>query len=139
MNEWIEVLRGLTRRNKVIFASTNNHYGGYTPETVALFKRLWSEGANFRLETGRRAKSHSEATGPTPSPLAWAFTRNTDQIRTHWDLDAPLERSIFPKQGGLLSVAYGTLVPYPQHRLAIVYATVARVKGIFTGDYWRNS
>ena len=42
LRDWVEIVRGLTRRVKVIFAFANNHYAGFAPETIELFRKLWS-------------------------------------------------------------------------------------------------
>jgi uncharacterized protein YecE (DUF72 family) len=44
LRDWVEVIKGLTRRVKLIFALANNHYAGYAPETIELFRKLWSAG-----------------------------------------------------------------------------------------------
>ncbi len=40
--DWVEVIRGLTRRVSLIYAFANNHYAGYAPGTIELFRKLWS-------------------------------------------------------------------------------------------------
>ncbi len=41
LREWVDVLKPVARRVKVIFAFANNHYSGYAPGSVELFRRLW--------------------------------------------------------------------------------------------------
>jgi uncharacterized protein YecE (DUF72 family) len=43
MREWVKILSAVSRRVRIIFAFSNNHYAGYAPDTVELFKRLWSQ------------------------------------------------------------------------------------------------
>ena len=41
LQEWIKVLRDVGRRVDIMFAYANNHYGGFAPDTVELFRSLW--------------------------------------------------------------------------------------------------
>ncbi len=42
LTEWVRVMRGLEARGIRIYAAANNHYGGFAPDTVNTFRRLWS-------------------------------------------------------------------------------------------------
>ena len=42
LTEWVRVMRGLEARGIRIYAAANNHYGGFAPDTVNTFHRLWS-------------------------------------------------------------------------------------------------
>jgi uncharacterized protein YecE (DUF72 family) len=41
LQDWIKVLRSVGRRVDIMFAYANNHYGGFAPDTVELFRSLW--------------------------------------------------------------------------------------------------
>ncbi len=41
LQEWVDVLKPVARRVKIIYAYANNHYSGYGPDSVELFRRLW--------------------------------------------------------------------------------------------------
>jgi uncharacterized protein YecE (DUF72 family) len=43
LREWARVLKQLQKRNIRIYGFVNNHYAGFAPETVRLFKELWGE------------------------------------------------------------------------------------------------
>jgi uncharacterized protein YecE (DUF72 family) len=45
LKSWVVVLRRLVedKRIRKIFAFANNHYAGHAPDTVNLFRDLWSE------------------------------------------------------------------------------------------------
>jgi uncharacterized protein YecE (DUF72 family) len=43
LREWVKVLSRLGRRVDIMFAYANNHYGGYAPDTIELFRRLWPQ------------------------------------------------------------------------------------------------
>jgi uncharacterized protein YecE (DUF72 family) len=56
LGEWAEVLRNVSRRVRLIFAYANNHYAGFAPETIELFRRLWGAEAGETARTSRAAK-----------------------------------------------------------------------------------
>jgi uncharacterized protein YecE (DUF72 family) len=41
LSEWVEILRKIHKRKIQIFAYANNHYAGYGPATVEMFRNLW--------------------------------------------------------------------------------------------------
>lgn len=41
LREWIKVLRDVGRRVDIMFAYANNHYGGFAPDTIEMFRSLW--------------------------------------------------------------------------------------------------
>jgi uncharacterized protein YecE (DUF72 family) len=43
LGEWVEVLRTVHKRKIQILAFANNHYAGYGPGTVEMFRKLWRE------------------------------------------------------------------------------------------------
>ena len=43
LRDWVDLMRGLTRRVKLVFAFANNHYAGFGPATVDLFRELWRQ------------------------------------------------------------------------------------------------
>jgi uncharacterized protein YecE (DUF72 family) len=45
MFEWVELTRRVHKRKVQILAFANNHYAGYGPDTVQMFKELWSQKA----------------------------------------------------------------------------------------------
>ena len=43
LRDWVKVLSKAGQGVDVMYAYANNHYGGYAPDTVELFMRLWRE------------------------------------------------------------------------------------------------
>ena len=43
LGDWVKVLSKAGQGVDVMYAYANNHYGGYAPDTVELFRRLWLE------------------------------------------------------------------------------------------------
>ena len=43
LSDWVSIMRRLEERGIRMYAYANNHYGGYAPDTVNLFRRLWSQ------------------------------------------------------------------------------------------------
>jgi uncharacterized protein YecE (DUF72 family) len=43
LREWVKVLSKVGRSVDIMFAYANNHYGGYAPDTIELFSRLWPQ------------------------------------------------------------------------------------------------
>jgi uncharacterized protein YecE (DUF72 family) len=41
MEEWVEICRRIYKRKIQIYAYANNHYAGFAPETVKLFRKMW--------------------------------------------------------------------------------------------------
>jgi uncharacterized protein YecE (DUF72 family) len=64
LREWAEVLRNVSRRVRLIFSYANNHYAGFAPETIELFKRLWGVEAGETARTRRAAKAPGANTLP---------------------------------------------------------------------------
>lgn len=44
LRDWVKVLSKAGQGVDVMYAYANNHYGGYAPGTVELFRRLWLQG-----------------------------------------------------------------------------------------------
>ncbi len=44
LREWVKILTGVARRVDIMFAYANNHYGGFAPDTIELFRSLWPLG-----------------------------------------------------------------------------------------------
>jgi uncharacterized protein YecE (DUF72 family) len=45
LREWVRILTSVIKRVNLTYAFANNHYGGFAPHTIELFKRLWEEQA----------------------------------------------------------------------------------------------
>ncbi len=43
LNEWVDACRTFSQRRVMIFGFANNHYAGYAPSTVELFRELWDK------------------------------------------------------------------------------------------------
>lgn len=43
LREWVNVVYKITGRGVPVFAYANNHYAGYAPATVELFRKLWEK------------------------------------------------------------------------------------------------
>ena len=43
LREWIKVLGRAARQVDIMFAYANNHYGGYAPDTIEIFRSLWPQ------------------------------------------------------------------------------------------------
>jgi uncharacterized protein YecE (DUF72 family) len=43
LREWIKILSDVGRRVDIMFAYANNHYGGYAPDTIEMFRSLWPQ------------------------------------------------------------------------------------------------
>lgn len=41
LREWVKVMGRAARQVDIMFAYANNHYGGYAPDTVEVFRSLW--------------------------------------------------------------------------------------------------
>jgi hypothetical protein len=41
LSEWVNLLKKVQERRIMILAFANNHYAGFGPGTVDLFRRLW--------------------------------------------------------------------------------------------------
>jgi uncharacterized protein YecE (DUF72 family) len=50
LSEWVSLLKKIQERRIMILAFANNHYAGFGPGTVDLFRRLWG------MEAGRMAR-----------------------------------------------------------------------------------
>ena len=40
---WAGILETVYKRNVQIYVYANNHYAGYSPATVEMFRRLWDK------------------------------------------------------------------------------------------------
>ncbi len=43
LKSWVDYLQPITRRGVTIFAYANNHYAGFSPDTVKLFREYWEK------------------------------------------------------------------------------------------------
>ncbi|HET7214353.1 MAG TPA: DUF72 domain-containing protein [Terriglobia bacterium] len=43
LREWIKVMGSVARQVDIMFAYANNHYGGYAPDTIEVFRSLWPQ------------------------------------------------------------------------------------------------
>ncbi len=43
LSSWVEYCYQLRKRGVLIYAYANNHFGGYAPDTIQQFRRLWQE------------------------------------------------------------------------------------------------
>jgi uncharacterized protein YecE (DUF72 family) len=43
LKTWVDYLQPITRRGVTIFAYANNHYAGFSPDTVQLFREYWDK------------------------------------------------------------------------------------------------
>lgn len=59
LREWVKLLSAVSRQVKIIYTFSNNHFSGYAPDTVELFKRLWSQ-----RETSNSSQSDPSTTKP---------------------------------------------------------------------------
>jgi uncharacterized protein YecE (DUF72 family) len=41
LSEWADILGKVYKRNVPIYVFANNHYAGYSPATVEMFRNLW--------------------------------------------------------------------------------------------------
>lgn len=58
LREWVKVLSKSGQSVDVMYAYANNHFGGYAPDTIELFKRLWDQ-ANLQSQIEKTAESTS--------------------------------------------------------------------------------
>lgn len=56
LSEWVSFLKKVQERRIMILAFANNHYAGYGPGTVDLFRRLWGEAALPKPMSPRRTE-----------------------------------------------------------------------------------
>lgn len=74
LREWVKVMGSVARQVDIMFAYANNHYGGYAPDTVEVFRSLWPQdqavlpGGTGKHETGgmRGQQLLGFASGPEP-------------------------------------------------------------------------
>ena len=52
LQDWVALLPKLQSRVVGIFAFANNHYGGFAPDTIRTFLRLWGRGQPPRWTNG---------------------------------------------------------------------------------------
>ena len=64
LREWAEVLRGVSRRVRVIYGYANNHYAGFAPETIEIFKKLWDGSSDAPSYAPKDEKAPSNRTAP---------------------------------------------------------------------------
>jgi hypothetical protein len=41
LKSWVDYLQPIARRGVTIFAYTNHHYAGFSPDTLKLFREYW--------------------------------------------------------------------------------------------------
>jgi uncharacterized protein YecE (DUF72 family) len=56
LSEWVGVLENVYKRKVPIYAYANNHYAGYSPATVEMFRDLWRRQAPGTARLNRAAK-----------------------------------------------------------------------------------
>jgi uncharacterized protein YecE (DUF72 family) len=54
LSEWAEILGKVHKRKIQIFAYANNHYAGYSPATVEMFRGLWRKQVGREVGTSER-------------------------------------------------------------------------------------
>jgi uncharacterized protein YecE (DUF72 family) len=59
LREWTNVIRQLQQRGLRIFAFANNHYAGFAPATVDLFRELWDQNQTDRKKPSRENPSRN--------------------------------------------------------------------------------
>ena len=64
LSEWVSIMRRLEGRGISMYAYGNNHFGGFAPDTVQLFRQLWG-----RTEPPKRQRPTKE----TPHNLRFNF------------------------------------------------------------------
>ena len=47
--DWVPVIRGMVDNGVYVHAYFNNHFAGYAPESLEMFRRLWQEGGAMKL------------------------------------------------------------------------------------------
>jgi uncharacterized protein YecE (DUF72 family) len=57
--EWAEIIKSLRRRVRVIYAYANNHYGGYAPDTISVWRNGY--GRSCSRYTGRQPPRGEQA------------------------------------------------------------------------------
>jgi uncharacterized protein YecE (DUF72 family) len=63
LREWVKVLSTVSRQVDIMFAYANNHYSGCAPDTIELFKRIWSQEETSKPRGGGGSPSGTD--GPT--------------------------------------------------------------------------
>jgi uncharacterized protein YecE (DUF72 family) len=56
LSEWVSLLKKIQERRIMILAFANNHYAGFGPGTVDLFRRLWGDDALPKPQSPRRTE-----------------------------------------------------------------------------------
>jgi uncharacterized protein YecE (DUF72 family) len=64
LSEWAEILGKVHKRKIQIYAYANNHFAGYSPATVEMFRDLWRRQVK---EEAKRAESSEK--GMTLFPM----------------------------------------------------------------------
>jgi hypothetical protein len=60
LSEWVNLLKKVQEPRIMILAFANNHYAGYGPGTVDLFRRLWGlEAPRVVHRTEQAGRQHS--------------------------------------------------------------------------------
>ena len=62
IRDWVEICRRVVKRRIQIFAFANNHYAGYAPGTVEMFRDIW--GSKSRQDLGRQAATKTGSLFP---------------------------------------------------------------------------
>ncbi len=57
--EWVGLLKKVHERRIMILAFANNHYAGFGPATVGLFRNLWGTDALPKIQVPRQTKQQS--------------------------------------------------------------------------------
>ena len=59
LSEWVDVLGKVYKRNVQIYTYANNHYAGFSPATVEMFRNLWHAKRLPEINRGRRFRQES--------------------------------------------------------------------------------
>ena len=62
IRDWVDICRRIVKRRIQIFAFANNHYAGYGPGTVEMFRDIW--GIKSRQDLGRQAATKTGSLFP---------------------------------------------------------------------------
>jgi uncharacterized protein YecE (DUF72 family) len=60
LSEWADILRKVHMRKIQIFAYANNHYAGYGPATVDMFRELWRKQVPIKSEKQQYAAEQGQ-------------------------------------------------------------------------------
>jgi len=67
LSEWVEVLEKVAKLRIPIYAYANNHYAGFSPATVEMFRKLWNATSEQKLPSFDEQAGMSNQTAKTQS------------------------------------------------------------------------